>query len=166
MFHFATSFFFRTLSDFLLELRECRNIFNSVTLSFTLSNSRKRGSEENKQILKFIKQTDPWACESLKKSNKAQNDDNWNMDDEAETYKLWRIRKTVMQVCWDFVTFFFSSYCYWANFVNDFLQLAHDRGYLVTQDELDQTLEQFKEQFGDKPRWVLTFLELLRLKWR
>jgi len=22
----------------------------------------------------------------------------------------------------------------------------------VTQDELDQTLEQFKEQFGDKPR--------------
>ncbi|KAH9632594.1 hypothetical protein HF086_001837, partial [Spodoptera exigua] len=48
------------------------------------------------------------------------------MDDDAETYKLWRIRKTVMQLC-------------------------HDRGYLVTQDELDQTLEQFKEQFGDKP---------------
>lgn len=48
------------------------------------------------------------------------------MDDEAETYKLWRIRKTIMQ-------------------------LSHDRGYLVTQDELDQTLEQFKEQFGDKP---------------
>merc|ERR1712048_1092751 len=24
-------------------------------------------------------------------------------------------------------------------------------GYLVTQDELDQTLDQFKEQFGDKP---------------
>lgn len=48
------------------------------------------------------------------------------MDDEDETYKLWRIRKTVMQLC-------------------------HDRGYLVTQDELDQTLEQFKDQFGDKP---------------
>lgn len=48
------------------------------------------------------------------------------MDDEAETYKLWRIRKTIMQ-------------------------LSHDRGYLVTQDELDQTLDQFKEQFGDKP---------------
>ncbi|VVC27903.1 DNA-directed RNA polymerase RPB5 subunit, eukaryote/virus,RNA polymerase, subunit H/Rpb5, conserved [Cinara cedri] len=48
------------------------------------------------------------------------------MDDECESYKLWRIRKTVMQLC-------------------------HDRGYLVTQDELDQTLEQFKEQFGDKP---------------
>ena len=46
------------------------------------------------------------------------------------------------------------------------MQLCHDRGYLVTQvigpsfkskvelslqDELDQTLEQFKEQFGDKP---------------
>ncbi|XP_075216582.1 DNA-directed RNA polymerases I, II, and III subunit Rpb5 isoform X2 [Lycorma delicatula] len=48
------------------------------------------------------------------------------MDDEAETYKLWRIRKTVMQLC-------------------------HDRGYLVTQDELDQVLDAFKEQFGDKP---------------
>ncbi|XP_038049581.1 DNA-directed RNA polymerases I, II, and III subunit RPABC1 [Patiria miniata] len=48
------------------------------------------------------------------------------MNDEAETYKLWRIRKTLMQLC-------------------------HDRGYLVTQDELDQTLDQFKEQFGDKP---------------
>ena len=33
-----------------------------------------------------------------------------------------------------------------------FLQLCHDRGYLVTQDELDQTIDQFKEQFGDKPR--------------
>ena len=39
---------------------------------------------------------------------------------------MWRVRKTVMQLC-------------------------HDRGYLVTQDELDQTLDQFKEQFGDKP---------------
>ncbi|XP_062509224.1 DNA-directed RNA polymerases I, II, and III subunit RPABC1 [Corticium candelabrum] len=48
------------------------------------------------------------------------------MDDEAETYKFWRIRKTVMQLC-------------------------HDRGYLVTQDELDQTLDQFKGQFGDRP---------------
>ena len=43
------------------------------------------------------------------------------MDDEQETYKVWRVRKTVMQLC-------------------------HDRGYLVTQDELDQTLDQFKEQ--------------------
>ena len=49
------------------------------------------------------------------------------MEDEVETYNLWRIRKTVMQMC-------------------------HDRGYLVTQDELDQTLDQFKEQFGDRPR--------------
>lgn len=48
------------------------------------------------------------------------------MDDEQETYKMWKVRKTVMQLC-------------------------HDRGYLVTQDELDQTLDQFKEQFGDKP---------------
>jgi len=37
---------------------------------------------------------------------------------------------------------------------NRFLQLCHDRGYLVTQEELDQTLEQFKEQFGDKPRYA------------
>jgi len=48
------------------------------------------------------------------------------MDDEQETYKLWKIRKTIMQLC-------------------------HDRGYLVTQDELDQTLDGFKAQFGDKP---------------
>ncbi|XP_064624759.1 DNA-directed RNA polymerases I, II, and III subunit RPABC1-like [Lineus longissimus] len=45
------------------------------------------------------------------------------MDDEAETWKLWRIRKTIMQLC-------------------------HDRGYLVTQEELDQTIAQFKEQFS------------------
>ena len=45
------------------------------------------------------------------------------MDDEQETYKLWRIRKTIMQLC-------------------------HDRGYLVTQDELDQTLDQFKVGFS------------------
>jgi len=31
------------------------------------------------------------------------------------------------------------------------MQLCHDRGYLVTQDELDQTLDGFKAQFGDKP---------------
>ena len=31
------------------------------------------------------------------------------------------------------------------------LQMCHDRGYLVTQEELDQTLENFKEQFGDSP---------------
>lgn len=48
------------------------------------------------------------------------------MDDEQESFKLWKIRKTVMQLC-------------------------HDRGYLVTQDELDQTQDQFKVQFGDKP---------------
>ncbi len=28
---------------------------------------------------------------------------------------------------------------------------VHDRGYLVTQDELDQTLDEFRSQFGDKP---------------
>jgi hypothetical protein len=36
------------------------------------------------------------------------------------------------------------------------LQLCHDRGYLVTQEELDQTLDQFKEMYGDKPRFGST----------
>lgn len=70
------------------------------------------------------------------------------MDDEAETYKLWRIRKTVMQVCLHQMHAFQQKNI---KFIK-FQQLAHDRGYLVTQDELDQTLEQFKELFGDKPR--------------
>jgi DNA-directed RNA polymerase I, II, and III subunit RPABC1 len=48
------------------------------------------------------------------------------MDDENETYKLWRIRKTVLQLC-------------------------HDRGYIVTSEELEQTLDQFKATYGDKP---------------
>ena len=48
------------------------------------------------------------------------------MDDEAEIYKLWRIRKTILQLC-------------------------HDRGYIVTSDELEQTLDQFKQTYGDKP---------------
>ncbi|KAG9510180.1 DNA-directed RNA polymerases I, II, and III subunit RPABC1, partial [Fragariocoptes setiger] len=48
------------------------------------------------------------------------------MDDEAETYKLWRVRKTILQLC-------------------------HDRGYLIAQDELDQTLDDFKAHFGDRP---------------
>lgn len=47
-------------------------------------------------------------------------------DDEQETYKLWKIRKTALQLC-------------------------HDRGYLVTTDELEQTLEQFIQTYGDKP---------------
>ncbi|CAD6191779.1 unnamed protein product [Caenorhabditis auriculariae] len=47
-------------------------------------------------------------------------------DDELETYRLWRIRKTV-------------------------LQMVHDRGYLVAQEELDQPLETFKEVYGDRP---------------
>uniref|UniRef100_A0A914PW63 DNA-directed RNA polymerases I, II, and III subunit RPABC1 n=2 Tax=Panagrolaimus davidi TaxID=227884 RepID=A0A914PW63_9BILA len=47
-------------------------------------------------------------------------------DDENEIYRLWRIRKTVMQMC-------------------------HDRKYLVTQEELDLDIEGFKTQFGDKP---------------
>ena len=48
------------------------------------------------------------------------------MDDEQVITKLWRIRKTVMQMC-------------------------HDRNYMVTQEELDQTIDEFKLEFGDKP---------------
>ena len=47
-------------------------------------------------------------------------------DDEQEIYKLWRIRKTVLTLC-------------------------HDRGYMVTSDELEQTLDQFKQTYGDRP---------------
>ena len=55
------------------------------------------------------------------------------MDDEQETYKMWRVRKTVMQLC-------------------------HDRGYLVTQDELDQTLDQFKVRFNS---FLLSMMSLI-----
>jgi DNA-directed RNA polymerases I, II, and III subunit RPABC1 len=48
------------------------------------------------------------------------------MDDEQQIYRLWRIRKTILQLC-------------------------HDRNFLVTSDELEQTLDQFKETYGDKP---------------
>ena len=48
------------------------------------------------------------------------------MDDEQEIYKLWRIRKTILQLC-------------------------HDRNYMVTSDELEQTLEQFKQTYADRP---------------
>ncbi|KAM7540160.1 hypothetical protein Aperf_G00000027821 [Anoplocephala perfoliata] len=46
------------------------------------------------------------------------------MDDE--TYKLWRIKKTILKMC-------------------------RDRGYLVMEKELEQTLEEFKETVGDPP---------------
>ncbi|CBY21598.1 unnamed protein product [Oikopleura dioica] len=48
------------------------------------------------------------------------------MDDDDLCFKLWRIRKTIMAMC-------------------------HDRKYLVAQRELDQTLEQFKAEFGSQP---------------
>lgn len=46
-------------------------------------------------------------------------------DDNAELYKMWRIRHTVLQLC-------------------------HDRGYLITQDELEETFEQFKNQYDQQ----------------
>uniref|UniRef100_A0A803JYJ4 DNA-directed RNA polymerases I, II, and III subunit RPABC1 n=1 Tax=Xenopus tropicalis TaxID=8364 RepID=A0A803JYJ4_XENTR len=118
------------------------------------------------------------------------------MDDEEETYRLWKIRKTIMQVrklsfksfcviifaffsnsnsatlCWvPFISassiyfyctlrpchFYFcalphlSPYYLFHSHPSFLRQLCHDRGYLVTQDELDQTLDEFKAQFGDKP---------------
>ncbi|KAF4789894.1 DNA-directed RNA polymerases I, II, and III subunit RPABC1 [Turdus rufiventris] len=96
------------------------------------------------------------------------------MDDEEETYRLWKIRKTIMQVrgtegpggpslvCGEFRRRCGVAGWRWGmrrsvRHVDAFLrpvllpQLCHDRGYLVTQDELDQTLEEFKAQFGDKP---------------
>lgn len=56
-------------------------------------------------------------------------------DESAEMYKMWRVRHTVLQLC-------------------------HDRGYLVTQDELEETFEQFQSQYEDvKPdRNELTIL--------
>ena len=30
--------------------------------------------------------------------------------------------------------------------------MCHDRGYLVSQEELDLSLDQFKQIYGDKPR--------------
>ncbi|WP_411025232.1 hypothetical protein, partial [Salmonella sp. s54836] len=60
------------------------------------------------------------------------------MDDEAEIYRFWRIRKTIMHLC-------------------------HDRGYIVTQDELDQTLEDFKLQFFSHPTQVSSYRSQLNL---
>lgn len=44
--------------------------------------------------------------------------------DNVEIYKMWRIRHTIFQLC-------------------------HDRGYLVTQEELNETLEKFKAKYDD-----------------
>lgn len=44
--------------------------------------------------------------------------------DNVEVYKMWRIRHTIFQLC-------------------------HDRGYLVTQEELNETFEAFKIKFDD-----------------
>lgn len=48
------------------------------------------------------------------------------MDDESETEKLWKIRITVMEMC-------------------------RARGYLVQDDEMNQSLNEFKKSFGDTP---------------
>lgn len=95
------------------------------------------------------------------------------MDDEADTYKLWKIRKTIMQVSRRPESRFNLdsplTFDFWVDprrpiVDQDALppQLCHDRGYLVTQEELDQTLDQFKEQFGDKPRSVSLKITLIQ----
>ncbi len=66
------------------------------------------------------------------------------MDDQESIYNLWRIRRTVLQVE---IKWLIQEFNYFF-----MLKMCHDRGYLVSQDELDQTLEQFKAVFGDKPR--------------
>lgn len=57
------------------------------------------------------------------------------LDNDPEFYKIWRVRATVLQLC-------------------------HDRGYLIRQDELDQSLDEFKRQYnGQRPeRSELTIL--------
>jgi len=34
------------------------------------------------------------------------------------------------------------------------MQMCADRGYLVSDSELSQSLDDFKQQFGDRPRFV------------
>ncbi|TKR94596.1 hypothetical protein L596_008861 [Steinernema carpocapsae] len=47
-------------------------------------------------------------------------------DDSVQTWRLWRIRKTLTQMC-------------------------HDRDFIIAQEELDMTLEEFGEKFGKEP---------------
>lgn len=35
------------------------------------------------------------------------------------------------------------------------MTMLHDRGYLVSQRELDMTLDQFRANFGDNPEYVV-----------
>lgn len=46
-------------------------------------------------------------------------------DDNIEIYKLWRIRHTIFQLC-------------------------HDRGYMVTQEELNETYESLRDKYIDQ----------------
>lgn len=64
-------------------------------------------------------------------------------DDLLYLHYFWRI--------WDSINESFMKWQYFKYLPPSSLQLCHDRGYLVTQDELDQTLDEFRSQFGDKP---------------
>eukprot|EP00049_Salpingoeca_infusionum_P007120 m.115972 g.115972 ORF g.115972 m.115972 type:complete len:88 (-) comp13585_c0_seq15:1394-1657(-) len=52
------------------------------------------------------------------------------------------------------------------------MQMCHDRGYQVNEEDMTMTLAQFKEQFGDRPMsvgsfgktsFVLTVLKIARI---
>ncbi|OAF67145.1 hypothetical protein A3Q56_05095 [Intoshia linei] len=69
---------------------------------------------------------------------------NYKMDDESLIYNLWRIRRTYLQ----------QNICKTLSLTKRYMDgttMAHDRGYIVTQKELSATLDQFKEEYGDKP---------------
>jgi hypothetical protein len=39
--------------------------------------------------------------------------------------------------------------------IQTIMTMLHDRNYLVSQRELEMTMKQFTEQFGDNPEYVL-----------
>ena len=64
---------------------------------------------------------------------------NENVDPEVEIYNLWRVRKTIMQLC-------------------------ADGGYIVSNNELNQTLDEFKAEFGYKEDVSLSSREQLKVQ--
>jgi hypothetical protein len=44
------------------------------------------------------------------------------------------------------------------------MTMLHDRNYLVSQRELEMTMQQFAEQFGDNPEYVFLTMQLVHLR--